>query len=582
MQPPGFRALRRHHLVFLVLILLFLTVFFFYPLAAVMQGGLQDSQRRFSVTPLFKLLADSYYQRIILFTLTQALLSTVLAVLLGLPGAYLLARFHFKGKRLVRALTTIPFVLPSILVVLGFVLFFGNNGILNRGLMALLRLREPPLRILYSLKAILLAHAFYNFPICIRIVSGLWSRINPHLEEAARSLGARGWRLFRRVTLPQILPGVLASAALIFIFCFMSFAIVLVLGGGPRYATLEVEVYRLAKIGLDLGAASRLALIGSALTLLLLYGYIKLQQRAGFAESTLAVYETRPISSVFGKPASLLISAYLVILAFVVLAPMLAVIYYSFLRRFGWAGQTHLSLHWYRLLFSGAPGDGALASGALAWSAQTGGALTRGSASYLRAIRNSLVYGVLTVLCALPLGTAIAYLTGKKHFFGRHALEALAMLPMGISTIILGLGYLKIAQISRLAPGRAGIVAVHTVIAYPFVIRAVSAMMRKIKPSLPEAARSLGAGPRQLFFRIELPLLKPGILAAAAFAFAISLGEINATLMLYRPELISIPVAIYRLIASYNFFAACAMGSLLMLTSLLAFMAIDRIGEGVF
>ena len=283
MQPPGLPALRRHHLVFLVLILLFLIVFFFYPLAAVMQGGLQNSERHFSVAPLFKMLTDSYYQRIILFTLTQALLSTVLAVLLGLPGAYLLARFHFKGKRLVRALTTIPFVLPSILVVLGFVLFFGNNGILNRGLMALLRLREPPLRILYSLKAILLAHAFYNFPICIRIVSGLWSRVNPHLEEAARSLGARGWRLFRRVTLPQILPGVLASAALIFIFCFMSFAIVLVLGGGPRYATLEVEVYRLAKIGLDLDAASRLALIGSALTLLLLYGYIKLQQRAGFA-----------------------------------------------------------------------------------------------------------------------------------------------------------------------------------------------------------------------------------------------------------------------------------------------------------
>ena len=576
MQPPGLPALRRHHLVFLVLILLFLIVFFFYPLAAVMQGGLQNSERHFSVAPLFKMLTDSYYQRIILFTLTQALLSTVLAVLLGLPGAYLLARFHFKGKRLVRALTTIPFVLPSILVVLGFVLFFGNNGILNRGLMALLRLREPPLRILYSLKAILLAHAFYNFPICIRIVSGLWSRVNPHLEEAARSLGARGWRLFRRVTLPQILPGVLASAALIFIFCFMSFAIVLVLGGGPRYATLEVEVYRLAKIGLDLDAASRLALIGSALTLLLLYGYIKLQQRAGFAESTLAGYETKPISSVFGKPASLLISGYLLILAFVVLAPMLAVIYYSFLRRFGWAGQTHLSFHWYRLLFSGAPGNGTLA-----WGAPAGGSLTR-SVSYLRAIRNSLVYGVLTVLCALPLGTAIAYLSGKKRFFGRHALEALAMLPLGISTIILGLGYLKIAQISRLAPGRAGIVAVHTVIAYPFVIRSVSAMLRKIKPSLPEAARSLGAGPRRLFFKIELPLLKPGILAAAAFAFAISLGEINATLMLYRPELISIPVAIYRLIGSYNFFAACAMGSLLMLTSLLAFMVIDRIGEGVF
>jgi thiamine transport system permease protein len=560
MRPPGVRALRRHHLLLLLLVLLFLGLFFYYPLITVLHGGVRDTEQRFSLRPLIGLLADAYYRRIILFTFTQALLSTLLAVLLGLPGAYLLARFRFRGKRLVRALTTIPFVLPSILVVLGFVLFFGNNGILNRALMSWLHLQEPPLRILYSLKAILLAHAFYNFPICIRIVSGLWSRINPHLEEAARSLGARGWRLFRRVTLPQIMPGVLASAALIFIFCFMSFAVVLVLGGGPRYATLEVEVYRLAKVGLDLGEATRLAAIGSLLTLIFLYVYIKLQQRAAFAETPSAGWALKPLSAAFGKPAAFAFLLYLVLMAAVVLAPMLSVVYFSFLRRFGWAGQTHVSLHWYRVLLSG----------------------TLGGISYLRAIRNSLVYGVLTVLCALPLGTAIAYMTGRKRFFGRHGLESLAMLPMGVSTIILGLGYLKLAPVFRLVGGRAGIVAAHTVIAYPFVIRAVSAMVRKISPSLPEAARSLGADPRRLFFRVELPLLKPGILAGAAFAFAISLGEINATLMLYEPRLISIPVAIYRLISSYNFFAACAMGSLLMLTSLLAFIVIDRIGEGVF
>jgi thiamine transport system permease protein len=563
MRSPGIWALRGHHLLLLLLILLFLGLFFYYPLITVLHGGIRGTEQRFSLQPLVSLLADGYYRRIILFTFTQALLSTVLAVLFGLPGAYLLARFRFPGKRLVRALTTIPFVLPSILVVLGFVLFFGNNGILNRALMSWLQLDEPPLRVLYSLKAILLAHAFYNFPICIRIVSGLWSRINPHLEEAARSLGARGWRLFRRVTLPQIMPGVLASAALIFIFCFMSFAVVLVLGGGPRYATLEVEVYRLAKVGLDLGAASRLAAIGSLLTLLFLYVYIKLQQRASFAEAAGAGWELRPLSAVFGKAGALTALAvlvYLVLMAVVVLAPMLSVVYFSFLRRFGWAGQTHLSLHWYRMLL--------------------GGSLS--GVSYLRAIHNSLIYGALTVLCALPLGTAIAYLTGRKQFFGRHGLETLAMLPMGVSTIILGLGYLKLAPVFRLTGGRAGIVAAHTVIAYPFVIRAVSSMVRKISPSLPEAARSLGANPRRLFFKIELPLLKPGILAGAAFAFAISLGEINATLMLYKPSLISIPVAIYRLISSYNFFAACAMGSLLMLTSLLAFIVIDRIGEGVF
>jgi thiamine transport system permease protein len=156
-------------------------------------------------------------------------LSTILSVALGLPGAWLLSRFDFPLKGLVRALTTVPFVLPSIIVVLGFVRFFGNNGVLNAGLMRLLGLQEPPLRVLYSFQAILLARLLQ-----------LPDR-RPHRGRAvepppgfhgggARSLGAHGPGFFR-VILPQLSPALLAAGALIFIFCFLSFAVVLVLGG---------------------------------------------------------------------------------------------------------------------------------------------------------------------------------------------------------------------------------------------------------------------------------------------------------------------------------------------------------------
>jgi thiamine transport system permease protein len=534
----------------------FLLLFFYYPLGSVLVGGLTDQSGRFSLVLIFALLRDPYYLKIIGFTVWQAILSTLLSVLLGLPGAYLLARYDFRGKRLIQALTTVPFVLPSIIVVLGFVRFFGNNGVLNRFLTALFGLDEPPLKVLYSLQAILLAHAFYNFPIVVRIVSSLWRRIHPDTEEAARSLGAHGFRLFWRVTLPQILPGILSAAALVFIFCLLSFAIVLVLGGGPRYSTLEVEVYRLAKVSLDLKTGSALALVGAVISLVFLYAYIKAQQRTSFAEQIAEDYERPRLASMLRSPRGMFYLLYLLLMAVVILAPMVTVVAYSFQVRSGW-GQQAVSLEWYRRIFSGG--------------------------AYLRAVLNSLFFGTMTVLLALPMGTLLAYVGSRSRFAGSQLLEALMMLPIGISSIILGLGYLKAYRNFpwHIVGSWYAIVFAHTVIAYPFVIRVTSATFRKMKPSLPEAARSLGAGPWQLFWHLELPLARFALITGAAFAFGISVGEINATLILYNEKMITIPVMIYRLIGSYNFIGACAMGSVLMLFCFLAFLIIDRAGGEV-
>jgi thiamine transport system permease protein len=554
--PQGRRTSSGSGTLFLLLLApaVFLLLFFYFPLGSVLVGGLTDSSDHFSLGIAASLLGDSYYLRIIGFTVWQAILSTVLSVLMGLPGAYLLARYDFRGKRLIQALTTVPFVLPSIIVVLGFVRFFGNNGILNRSLMALFRLEEPPLRILYSLQAILLAHAFYNFPVVVRIVSSLWRRIHPSTEEAARSLGAHGLRLFFRITLPQILPALLSAAALVFIFCLLSFAIVLVLGGGPRYTTLEVEVYRLAKVSLDLKTGSALALIGALISLLFLYAYIKLQQRSSFAEQMAEEAEMPRLAGMLGSVRGVFYLLYLLLMALVILAPMITVIAYSFQLRSGWAQQA-ISLEWYRRILSG------------------GG-------PYLRAVVNSLFFACLTMLLSLPLGTVLAYVGARSRFAGSRLLEAVMMLPIGISSIILGLGYLKAY---RQLPWRIvgtwySIVFAHTVIAYPFVIRVASATFRKMKSSLTEAARSLGAGPWRLFWRLELPMARSALITGAAFAFGISVGEINASLMLYNERLITIPVMIYRLIGSYNFIGACAMGSVLMLFCFLAFLIIDRAG----
>jgi thiamine transport system permease protein len=541
--------------------LIFLALFFFYPLISILAEGLTDDGGAFTLSHIGAILTDPYSLRIIAFTAEQAFISTLVSVLLGLPGAYLLARYDFRGKSFIKAITTVPFVLPSIIVVLGFVIFFGNNGLLNRAVMAALNLDEPPLKVLYSMKAIILAHTFYNFPICIRLVSAVWSRINPNLEKAGQSLGARGLRLFVRVILPQILPGIMAASALIFIFCFTSFAIILVLGGGPRYTTIEVAIYRFAKVNMDLKSGSALAIIESALSILFMYGYIKLQQKVSFAEKMKLQYERKKLSSILTSPSGFLAVIYLMITFLVIIAPMLAAFGNSFVWRSSRAGQESFTLEWYRkIIFE-----------------------TRASAfgvSYAKAIGNSLFFGFTTIMLSLPLGTVIAYLTTRKIFPGRGFLEAVSMLPLGISSIILGLGYIKAYQSLPLdISGRWYAIAfAHTIIAYPFVIRSVTAVFRKISPSVIQAALSLGATPWKAFWRVELPLIKSGIIAGATFAFAISVGEINATLMLYNPNLTTLPIAIYRLISSYNYFAACALGSVLMVICFAVFLIIDKLG----
>jgi thiamine transport system permease protein len=541
--------------------LIFLSIFFYFPLVSILNEGLTNETGKLTLSHIVRVLSDPYSLRVILFTIKQALLSTAASILLGLPGAYLLARYNFRGKSIIKAITTVPFVLPSIIVVLGFVIFFGNNGVLNRSLMAAFSLENAPLKILYSMKAIILAHTFYNFPICIRLVSAVWSRVNPNIEKAAQSLGAKGFRLFSRVLLPQIMPGIIAAAALIFIFCFTSFAVILVLGGGPKYTTLEVAIYRFAKVSLDLKSGSALAIVEACLSVIFMYLYIKLQKRVSFAEEIKLQYEKKSLGTILKSPYGMLAVLYLFITFILIIAPMLSAMGYSFVKRSGWAGGTSPTFEWYRKII-------------------TDISATAIAVAYRTSIRNSLFFGSITVLLSLPLGTTIAYITTKKRFPGHGILEAFAMLPLGISSIILGLGYIKAYQ--NLPVDITGkwyaIAFAHTVIAYPFVLRAATSVFRKINPRLLQAALSLGATPWKAFWRVELPLIKSGLIAGATFAFAISIGELNATLMLYNPEFTTIPIAIYRLISSYNYFAAAALGTVLMVICFLVFLLIDKIG----
>ncbi|MCI0477769.1 MAG: ABC transporter permease subunit, partial [Anaerolineales bacterium] len=223
----------------LFLPLAFLALFYFYPLAAILQTGFAASDARGAL----EIFTDAYYARVLLFTIWQAALSTALTLIAALPAAYIFARYEIRGAKILRALTTIPFLMPTIVVATAFSALFGPRGSINLALMQLFELDQPPIQILNTLAIILLAHTFYNFSIVLRVVGGFWANLDPQIEDAARVLGANRARAFWHITLPLIAPAIIAAALLVFIFDFTSFGVVLILGGA-RLATLEVEIYR--------------------------------------------------------------------------------------------------------------------------------------------------------------------------------------------------------------------------------------------------------------------------------------------------------------------------------------------------
>lgn len=159
------------------------------------------------------------FWRVLWFTTWQALASTTLTLLIGLPLAAVFARYQFPGKSLLSALTTIPFVMPTVVVAAAFTTLIGSSGLLNLWLQRLLGLDSAPIHLMNTVWIILSAHAFYNVSVIVRTVGGFWEMLNPALAEAGRVLGAHGWRLFRTVTLPLLMPSIGAASLLVFLFC---------------------------------------------------------------------------------------------------------------------------------------------------------------------------------------------------------------------------------------------------------------------------------------------------------------------------------------------------------------------------
>ena len=561
----GAETRRVFHVSLYLIPLTFLALFYFYPLFSIFRLSLAPEGQP-ALAALRGLVSTPYYARTLWFTTWQAALSTLLTLLAALPAAYVFARYQFRGKSLLQALTTIPFVLPTIVVAAAFTSLLGPKGWVNQILMAIpsatlragLGLDRPPINLMHTLAIILLAHVFYNYTIILRMVGGFWANLDPQLEAAARMLGASPWQAFREVTLPLLRPALTAAALLVFLFDFTSFGVILILGG-PRYATLEVEIYRQAVHLFNLPVAAALSLLQIGCTFGLMVVYTRLQQRITVP------LQLRPRQITARQPRTRserwLVGINVAVMILLLVVPLL-----SLAERSLSTGQSGYSLAYYRELSA-----------------------NRQSSIFfvppLLAVRNSLLFAGATVVLALTLGLISAWLLARQRGQLGRLLDPVFMLPLGTSAVTLGFGYI-IALAKPPLNLRASPVLVplaHTLVALPFVVRSLLPVIRGIHPHLREAARVLGASSWQVWREVDLPIVGRALLVGAVFAFTISLGEFGATVFVARPQMPTMPVVIYRFLGqpgAINYGQALAMSTLLMIVCAVGFLAIERFRYG--
>jgi thiamine transport system permease protein len=487
----------------------FIAAFLGWPVLRMLGLGLLPEGRLDLAGALDALLRERTL-RLIGLTLGQAAAATAITAVLALPAAFVLYRLRFRGRGVLRALVIVPFVLPTVVVGIAFRILFRDGG---------------PLGALGwdgSVAAILCALVFFNIAVVVRTVGGAWEGLDPRAEEAARALGASRARAFLDVTLPRLAPSLVSAAAVVFLFCATAFGVVLVLGG-PGTGTIETEIYVLTTQFLDLQGAAVL----SILQLLVVVLALSVAARARAAGDTAQRRVAHAARAPRRRDAPVILAT--VVVAALLLLPIVTLVVRSLRTLDGWGLDNYLAL---------------------------GGSNDVMPAPVWQAVLTSLTTAGQAVLIAVPLALCAALVLSRRprSAAGRRLLAVLdgaLMLPLGISAVTVGFGFL--IALDRppldLRDSPLLIPIAHALVALPLVLRTVLPVLRFIDPRLREAAAALGAPPWRVLLGIDLAIAARPALAAAGLAGAVSLGEFGATTFLARPDGPTLPVVIVRLLA---------------------------------
>lgn len=513
----------------------FLAIFFLLPTGTLVGRGFVGSDGSLDLSGFADVLTRPRTWRVIWQTIWMSTVATILSVAISLPAAWILYRTSFPLRGFLRGIVAVPFVLPSVVVGVAFRSIFVEGGPLGS------------LQLDGTHWAIIVGMVFFNYSVGVRTLGNMWVRLDPRAEEAAAALGARPARVFLTVTLPRLMPALASAAAVIFLFCATSFGLVLILGG-TRTQTVETEIYFLTTGLLDLRSASVLSIVQLVVIAIALWMGSAARKAGAATQKMRTDLEPRPLSKA-DTPALI---ATIIPVVGLLIAPLAYLVWRSLHRS----------------------GEFTFANYAALFDADATKFLQD---SVIVSTWRSIEIALVAMLAAVTVGVLVSVVVTRRprSKAGKRALsalDALFMLPLGVSAVTVGFGFLialdkppiDLRDSFFLIPMAQAMVAI------PLVVRVVTPVLASIDPRQREVATVLGAGPARALITVEGPYVLRSLTIAAAFAFSMSLGEFGATSFLARPGTQTLPVAIYRLISEPG---ATEQGMALAASVLLAFLA---------
>lgn len=523
----------------LVILLLF-AIFIAFPLFLVLEKSVIDpATGKFTLEYISKFFERKYYWITILNSFKVTIASTFLAVVIGLPLAYLLRRVKIKGSKTIEILVIISYISPPFIGAYAWIQLLGHGGIITNFINSTFNMNFEGV---YGFSGIVLVLTLQSFPLIYIYISGALRNLDNSLNEAAESMGYSNFQRIFKIVIPLIIPTILASSLLVFMRVIADFGTPMLIGEG--YRTIPVLIYTqfMGEVGGSDGFAAALCAIFIVVTLALFLVQRIIANQFSYSMSALKPMSVEKVSGV----KNLMSHTFVYLVVFLAILPQLVVTFTSFLETKG--GQVYtgkFSLDNYKNIL-----------------------LDKNT----MVIWNTYKMGLMAIAIIVIVGVLISYLTVRKKNVLTSILDTVSMFPFIIPGSVLGIAFIFAFSNKPLAiSGTVTIMVLSFAIRrMPYTIRSSTAIISQISPSIEEAAISLGASETKAFTKVLIPMMMPGVMAGAIMSWITVISELSSSIILYTSNTQTLTVSIYTEVIRGNYGNASAYSAILTITSILS------------
>lgn len=530
-----------------VIVLLFVLMFLIYPFSSMIINSFREpGSKAFSLENFKTFFSLPYYYETLFRSLKIALITMVITLIVGLPIAYLMTRFNVAGKKALHILMIISLMSPPFIGAYSWIILFGRSGVITK-LVARIGITIPTI---YGQGGIIMVLSLMMYPYIYLYVSGALGSIDSSLEEAAENLGSSKFRRLLTITMPVVLPSILAGAVVVFMTALADFGTPMLLGEG--YKVLPVMIYEeyMSEIGGNANLASALSIVIVFLSTLVL-----MIQRWIIAKRNYVMTSQRPPAVIELHGFKRFLASFPIYLVCAIsILPQVTVIVTSFKNTKGPMFVKGFGLESYKSI------------------------LYRLS----KPIGNTYLFSIISIVLIVLFGVLLAYLIVRKKGPVSSLLDTLVMFPYVIPGSVLGI-CLLIAFNKKpiILTGTAIIMIVSYVIRkLPFTVRSSSAFLQQMDPSIEEASVSLGVPPSRTFVKITIPIMAPGIISGAILSWITCINELSSSIMLYTGKTATIAVSIYTEVVRNSFGTAAALASILTASTAISLIIFMKLSKG--